>query len=123
MGGYKITFDGPVSNTKSDLTTYMIHWNSIISTTGAKYLVINFKNFYINNPMLKHKYYNIALKLIPQEVINTYNLMDKQINGFLRVKVEKGMYGIVQAGIITHTALKEHLCPFGYKPVQITPGL
>ena len=73
--------------------------------------------------MLKHKYYNIALKLIPQEVINTYNLVDKKINIFLRVKVEKGMYGIVQAGIIPHTALKEHLCPFGYKPVQITPGL
>ena len=73
--------------------------------------------------MSKHEYYNIVLRLIPQEVINTYNLVDKQINIFLRVRVEKGMYGLVQVVIITHTALKEHLCPFGYNPVQITPGL
>ena len=30
------------------------------------------------------------------------------------------MYGIFQAGIIAHTALKEHLRPFGYEPVPIT---
>ena len=41
--------------------------------------------------------------------------MDKQINGFLYVMVEKLMYGLVQAGIIAHTVLKEHLRPFGYE--------
>ena len=40
--------------------------------------------------------------------------MDKHINGFLYVRVEKGMYGLVLAGIIAHTALKEHIQPFGY---------
>ena len=49
--------------------------------------------------------------------------MDKKINGFLYVMVKKGMYGIVQAGIIAHTALKEHLQPFGYEPAPITPWL
>ena len=33
------------------------------------------------------------------------------------------MYGIFQAGIIAHTALKEHLRAFGYDPAPITPGL
>ena len=33
------------------------------------------------------------------------------------------MYGLVQAVIIAHTALKEHLQPFGYEPAPITPGL
>ena len=49
--------------------------------------------------------------------------MDKQINGFLYVRVEKGMYGIFQTGIIAHTALKEHLRPFRYETAPITPGL
>ena len=49
--------------------------------------------------------------------------MDKQINEFIYVSVEKGMYGLVQSGIIAHTALKEHLRSFGYGPVPITPGL
>ena len=33
------------------------------------------------------------------------------------------MYGLVQLVIIVCTALKEHLHPFGYDPVPITPGL
>ena len=49
--------------------------------------------------------------------------MDKQINGFLYVKVEKGKYGTVQAGITEQKAPKEHLRPFVYKPAPITPGL
>ena len=49
--------------------------------------------------------------------------MENKINGFLFVRVEKGMYGIVQAGIIAHKALKEHLRPFGYEPAIITPLL
>ena len=73
--------------------------------------------------MAKHEYYKISINLIPQEVIDEYNLMDKQINCFLYVRVEKGMYGLVQAVIIAHTALKEHLQPFGYEPAPITPGL
>ena len=49
--------------------------------------------------------------------------MYNKINVFLYVKVEKGMYGRVQAGIIEKTALKKPLRPFVYKPAQITPGL
>ena len=73
--------------------------------------------------MSKHEYYKISISLIPQESIDKYNLMDNQINVFIYVMVEKGMYGLVQAGIITHTALKERLRPFGYEPAPITPGL
>ena len=73
--------------------------------------------------MSNHEYYNIAISLIPQEVIDEYNLVEKQINGFLYVRVEKVMYGLVHTGIIAHTALKEHLRPFIYEPTPITPGL
>ena len=49
--------------------------------------------------------------------------MDKKMNEFIYVRVEKGMYGLFQSGIIAHTALKENLQPFGYYPLPITPGL
>ena len=73
--------------------------------------------------MSKHEYYKIAIILIPQEVIDEYNLTENKINSFLYVRVEKGMYGIVQAGIIAHTVIKEHLQPLGYEPAPILPGL
>ena len=67
--------------------------------------MVNVKNFYLNNAMTKHEYYKIAIRLIPQDVIDEYNLMYKKINGFLYVRTEKGMCGPVQAGIIgTHGA-------------------
>ena len=58
--------------------------------------------------------------MIPQDIIDNYNLMDKQTKGFLYVRAEKGMYGLVQAGIISNTALKGNLRPFGYEHVPIT---
>ena len=118
--GYRLTFEGPVSTPTSNFITSKLHWNSGISTPGSRYLVVDVKNFCLNNVMAKHEFYNISISLIPQEVIDEYDLMDKQINGFLYVRVEKGMYGLFQAGIIPHTALREHLRPFGYEPAPIT---
>ena len=109
LGGDKLTFDGPVSTPTSYLSTSKLHWNSVISTLGSKYLVVDIKNFYLNNEMVKNKYYKIAISLISKEVIDEYNTMAKQINGFIYVRLENGIYGLVQAGIIAHMALKEHL--------------
>ena len=64
--------------------------------------------------MSKRDYYKIAIRLIPQDIIDKYNLMDKKIGGFICVRLEKGMCGLFQASIIAHTARKEHMCPFGY---------
>ena len=80
-------------------------------------------NFYLNNLMSNHKSYNISPILIPQNIIDNYNLMYNHINGFLCVRVEKGMYGLIQEGIISHMTLKEHLHPFIFKHAKITPGL
>ena len=49
--------------------------------------------------------------------------MDKQINGFFYVRVEKGIYELVEAGIIEHTALKEHRLPFVFEHASMTPRL
>ena len=104
--GDKFIFDETVSTPTFNLMTSKLHWNSVIATPGTKYLVVYVKNFYLNNLIPEHKYYKITLILIPQDVIDKYNLMDKQINVFLYIQVDKGMYGLFQVGIITHTLLK-----------------
>ena len=37
--------------------------------------------------------------------------------------IEKGMYGLKQAGIIANQELVKHMSPFGYHPMQQTPGI
>ena len=92
MRGYILTFDGQVSTPTSYLNTSKLHCNSVILTPGSKYLVVDVKNFYLNNIMAKHEYYRISNSLIPQEVIDEYNPLNKQINSFLYVRVEKVIY-------------------------------
>ena len=75
MGGENISYDDPVSITTSDLTTAKIHWNSVLSTPDGKYLIVDVKNLYLNNPIKKAEYYKIFLKIIPQEIIDKYELI------------------------------------------------
>ena len=61
---------------------------------------------------------------ITQQIINKYNLLNIVDNhGFVYAKIVKGMYGLNQAGIISHKALIHHLAPFGYHQARHTPGL
>ena len=66
----------------------------------------------------------IPLRIIPQEIIDAYNptaLVDDQ--GWIYMCIKKDMYGLKQAIIIDNQELIKHMDPFGYHPVQHTPGL
>ena len=66
----------------------------------------------------------IPLRIIPQEIINAYNLtalVDDQRWIYMRIK--KGMYGLKQALIITNHELVKHMSPFRYNTVQHSPDL
>jgi hypothetical protein len=50
VGGNQIEYPGDKSTRTTGLTTSKILINSVISTLGAKFLVIDIKNFYLNTP-------------------------------------------------------------------------
>ena len=72
--GDTLTFFGPVSTPIIDLITSKLHWKRFISIPGAKYLVVNVNNFYLNKPVVKYEYYKIALILISEDVIDNKTL-------------------------------------------------
>ena len=84
-------------------------WNSVIFTNGAGYSCADVKNFYLNTPLDRYQYMQMPIKLIPQEFINMYNLTVKVKNGYVYIKIQKGMYGLLQAGILANKLLKERL--------------
>ena len=116
MDGNKLTYDGPVSTPTADLTMTKFHWNSILSTLDAKYFIVDAKNFCPDNTMKNNKYYRIFIKLIPQEIVEKYDLNRKKFDSYIYVRFEKGMYGQIQAGIIANEVLKTHLKPHRYAP-------
>ena len=64
------------------------------------------------------------LKMIPHEIIDSYNLTVLLYNqGWIHICIKKGIYGPKQARIIANQELVKNMAPFGYDTVQYTPGL
>ncbi len=108
----------------ADLTTAKLLFNSAISTPGALFYSINLANFYFNTPMERYEYMRLWLDILPQEIIDKYTLNKiVDANGWVYVKICKGMYGLPQAGILTNKLLKKRLTIRGYYQCQHTPIL
>jgi hypothetical protein len=70
------------------------------------------------------EYAKVKLSDIPEEVIEQYNLREKATpDGFIYLRVGKGMYGLPQAGSLGHDLLEQRLNLAGYHQSKIAPGL
>jgi hypothetical protein len=123
VGGNLIQYPVDVSTRSTDLTTSKCLWNSTISTEGAKYMCLDVKNFYLDTPMDSFEYIRIPIKLIPQQIIVQYNLLPLVSDGYVYIEVQKGMYGLLQSGILANQLLARRLAIHGYHKTKFTPGL
>jgi hypothetical protein len=124
VGGNKVHYPGNVGTPTADLTLVKMHINSVISTRGAQYMTLDVKNFYLNMPMLRYKYVCNKIKDIPEEIIVEYKLHDKvSSDGHVYIKIQKGMYGLPQAGILAQELLEKQLNGHGYSQSKAVPGL
>ena len=124
VGGNCINYPGNCGMPTVDMVTVKLHLNSVISTKGARYCTIDLKDFYLMTPMARPKYMRMKLKDLPAEFVELYNLTDKvNSNGHIHIKIQKGMYGLPQAGILAQEFLKKCLNKHGYCQSPITPGL
>ena len=63
------------------------------------------------------------LKYIPPDIIQGYLLTQKVHSSHIYCKINKGMYGLNQAALLTYTNLKHNLGPYGYHPTKHSTGL
>jgi hypothetical protein len=123
VGGNLIDYPGKVSAPTANLTTYKLHCNDVISTPGAKAVNWDIANFYLNTPLPQPEFMKLHISLIPEEIVQHYNLQDKvDDKGFVYIRIDKGMYGLPQAGALANQLLQQRLAPYGYSPVRHTPG-
>jgi hypothetical protein len=74
--------------------------------------------------MERPEYMRMKLSNLPQEFVDLFNLTKiAEDNGNVYIKVQKGMYGLSQAGILAHRLLEQWLNEHGYQQNQVTPGL
>jgi hypothetical protein len=75
--------------------------------------------------MLIFQYMRIHCKYITPEVLDKYGLTQQHFDSkdYCYVEIRKGIYGLKEAAILGYDQLHPHLAPYGYFPVQHTPGL
>lgn len=124
VGGDRVDYPYEVATPTADITTSKLLFNSVLSTTNAKFFCADISNFYLNTPLDIYEYMRLPLDIIPEEVRRKYNL-DSMVesDGYVYIEIRKGMYGLPQAGILANKLLTKRLKPFGYQPCQHTPGL
>jgi len=123
VGGDRIDYPGVVRTDTADMMTAKLLLNSVVSTPRARCCILDVKDFYLNNKLPRYEFMRIAYKLIPDEIKKQYNLHKIVHDEHIYIRIEKGMYGLPQAGKIANDELQRHLLPFGYAPCPRTPGL
>ena len=81
VGGNLLDFTGNLRAPTASVTTAKCVFNSVVSTPGDRCLLTDIKHFYLNNILPDLEFMRIPLKIIPQEIIITYDLkalVDKQ---------------------------------------------
>jgi hypothetical protein len=123
MGGYRIHYPDNVGTPTADMTLVKFLLNSIISTENAQCKILDVKDFYLNTPMKRFEYMRLKLSDIPEEIIIEFNLHEIATDGYAYCEIQKGMYGLPQAGIIMQDLLQECLAKVGYHQSKIILGL
>jgi hypothetical protein len=65
----------------------------------------------------------INLASLPQETIEKYDLNELAQDGKVYIEIQKSMYGLPQAGILTNKLLQQNLVRDGYRPTTHTHDL
>ena len=128
VGGNLIDYPYELTTRTADITTSKVMRNSVIITPGAKYECADVKEFYLMTPLDRFEYMQMRISLIPQELIDLYDLGDKlkydsKGVGYVYTEIRKGVYGLPQSGILSNKILKERLTKYGYNEIAHTSGL
>jgi len=98
VGGNLLAYLGETSTEAASIETTKLLFNSILSTPGARLGIIDISNFYIQNYLKDYQYMRFHNSMIPQEIIDRYNLNDIMENdGWCYVEIRKAMYGLKEA--------------------------
>jgi hypothetical protein len=76
-GGDRINYPEDVGTPTADMLVFKVLINSMVSTEGAKCLMIDIKDFYLNTPMKCYEYMRLKMQDIPDEIIKEYKLDQK----------------------------------------------
>jgi hypothetical protein len=123
-GGDRVHYPFDAGLPTTDLLTIKLLINSVISTLGARFFMMDINNLYLCTPMMRYEYTQLKLSDMPDDIITHYHLHNIATpDGYVYCEICQGMYGLQQAGIIMQELLAKRLKKHGYTQSKTTPGL
>ena len=122
IGGDRIDYPGSTAAFVATMETVRVTSNAAVSE-DAEIMTADIENFYLGTPLDRPEYMRIALKHVPPDIIERYQLQSFIHNGYLLMEITKGIYGLKQAGKLAQDMLTTHLAKHEYMQCPNTPCL
>ena len=106
------------STLTSHLPTDKCTSNSKLSAPNANFLFADIKYFFLNTKIDLFEYMRLKMEIFPKEIIEKYNLRDRDHEGWVYIELQRDIYGLPQVGILASKKLIKHLEPHGYEPAK-----
>lgn len=126
-GGNTSDYVGDVSALVADITTVKLLLNKVVSNDNYDLCVVDIDDFYLGSPLGRKEYMFVRRDQIPDDIWKTYDL-DKYCHSRRNIEgvvfeINKGIYGLPQAGRVAQLRLNKHLAKHGYVQTEDTPCL
>ena len=121
-GGDLINYPGAVSARTAELTVVKVLLNATVSA-NAHFVTADIKDFYLGTPLDRPEFIRLPLKYLPTKFLDLYSLHPFIHNGSILFIIEKGMYGLPQAGLLAQKQLEKLLAKHGYTHDKFVPCL
>jgi len=126
VGGDRLDYNYDAGSPAASILETKLTINSVISDAhkGARFMGADLKDFFLASPMKEPEYMRIHSRFFPADIHAQYDIGSKiAADGYVYIRIKKGMYGLVQASTLAYKNLKKNLEPHGYYPCPNTEGL
>jgi hypothetical protein len=106
VGGDRLDYSVAIVTSTADITTFKILISSTLSTKDDSMVMMEIKNYYLGTPLPPYEYMRMLLSILPEEIVDKYNIKALAVNGWVYIEIRKGMYGLKQAGLLANQLLK-----------------
>jgi hypothetical protein len=121
-GGDKVNYPGATAARTASLEVVRALLNSTLADE-AEWSTADITDYYLNTPLLRPEYMRMTRRQISPTIMQEYDL-EKYFHGdVIHFQINKGMYGLPQAGLLAQNGLIELLATRGYTQSTVVPCL
>jgi hypothetical protein len=122
IGGDRTNFVVAVSARTASLEVVRTLLNSVLAD-DADFMCCDISDYYLGTPMDRPEFMRIHRRQLSATIIAEYDLKKYFEDDCIHFQVDKGMYGLPQAGLLAQLRLVDHLRKHGYTESKLVPCL